>query len=79
MTYREPAPRQPRLFYVAAAWKKNDGMNATLGAFVWALEADAALEKVMKTYNVEHRSQFWYWDVICGEDFAEREAKGPPP
>lgn len=77
MTYREPAPRPPRLFYVVCVYANEDGQVRFVHTWEWAREEMEALDAVLR-HSGANRGQMRAFDVICGEDFADREAAGPP-
>lgn len=80
MSYRQPAPREKRLWFVYVAYNDIRGRAAGSWDWVWALEGDealAAFEDRLRMSKDGHANT-WSYQVICGEDFAEREAKGPP-
>lgn len=84
MSYREPAPRSPRLWAVALAWKEGStsAQTGTVRSYIyweWAVEADDAITQArLRATGAPAQSDVWYAEALCGEDFAEREAKGPP-
>jgi len=76
VSYREPAVRAPRLWYVVLAFfDKNGDTNAT-NDWVWASEGHKAIEVARERRQTDLQHTWTSW-AICAEDFVEREAKGP--
>lgn len=84
MTYREPAERPLRLWLVGIAYldKTADNTPVMCHEWIWAKEAidaiDISISKVVKASRVTVHGQVTVREAWCGEDFAEREIKGPP-
>lgn len=83
MTYRDPAPRQPRLWFVfIGMYNKAKGKVAAQCADIWALESHHAIEALVSRAvdggTISSREECFFRHAICGEEFAELEAKGPP-
>ena len=80
MTYREPAGRPKRLFFVSLAYEHSADKTTTAHYWVWARESHVAIERVidklLEDEEIEHHTDVWSTEVICGEQFAEREALG---
>jgi len=81
MTYREPAPRKPRLWYVIFSYSNGKGSSYTHRAWCWALEGhlaiDKEIQKLIQSKEVPGHDHISSWrTAVCGEDFAEREIKG---
>jgi hypothetical protein len=80
MTYRDPQPRRPRLFFVVLSYTTDDEdgepCEETEEHWVWATESSEALDEAIELSKTE-TVYVWSSYVVCGEDFAEREAAGP--
>lgn len=83
MSYREPRTRPPRLWYVSLTFGTQISVGVeitTLTSWAWAKEQSDAIEAALVAakkagYNVPAQ---YTAKAVCGEDFAEFEAKGPP-
>ena len=64
MPYREAAPRNKRLWYVTAAYARKDNIPSHVCDWYWALEADDALELLIKQLmdqaKIAHRQDIWH-------------------
>lgn len=84
MTYRDPQPRPPRLWHVTITYGKpigpGDVVISALRCFAWGKEQSDAIEAAIKQANKEGHDvpKTSVTHAVCGEDFAEIEAKGPP-
>jgi hypothetical protein len=81
MTYRDPQPRRPRLFFVVLSCTRDvklsgDTYEASEEHWVWATESAEAIEKATELSETT-TGEIWAQYAVCGEDFAEREAAGP--
>lgn len=74
MTYREPAPRKSRLWYVMVFGEVENRAALAYGWF-WAIESDSAIALLVKRAAIARVQSS---QAVCGEDFAEQEAAGPP-
>jgi hypothetical protein len=78
MGYRDAVPRKKRLWFVTMVYSvviDDEVQSAHVKAWIWALEADEAIELVREGRRLTVDS-VWSSQAVCGEDFAEREAKG---
>lgn len=75
MSYREPSPRPLRLWYVTLVYHDKGKVLMNQG-WRWAKEATHAVARLSDELN--EGTKVVLTDAVCGEDFAEREAEGPP-
>lgn len=83
MTYRDPQPRPPRLWLIVVSFSVNDGIigvtSGTGHAWLWRRESHEAIDKVTEDMRRKYPSLKVTGSIaVCGEDFVEKEAKGPP-
>jgi hypothetical protein len=81
MGYRDAVPRPKRLWYVTYSYWAGAASVGHACLWVWAREGheaiSQAIDEKVKAEVVEKHSKVFAEHAICGEDFAEREAKGP--
>lgn len=78
MGYRDAVPRKKRLWFVTMAYSvvtDDEEWSFHVKTWIWALEADEAIELVQEGRRLS-KDSVWSSQAVCGEDFAEREAKG---
>lgn len=83
MTYRDPAPRIPRLWYVTLAFPTLYG-TGTVAIWIWSAEASWAIEAAKKLVACASDAKrpiegaAFVAHAVCGEDFADRERSAQP-
>lgn len=81
MTYRDPAPRQLRLWHVTIAYRDGFGHAGVTNVWTWAIESHDAINDIIQAEigrkEIPTIGHVWFSNAVCGEDFADREALGP--
>ena len=74
MSYREPAKRTSRLWYVVLAYANGPQDNSVSRDWMWAIESHEAIDAALVIRGVR-KDSVWSSHAICAEDFIDRETR----